>query len=215
MNQDFGDFTGFSHTPSNSSVPLESNAAGTNNNGSQRLHIDIDDVTKFAPFDVNFDIEPPISPPLANVHLAGGVPFDIPPLPDNISFDDFSPDMDIENPFDSASLYMPSSSSIATTTAGNKTAVQTAVQPVAHFTSPPMDTEWSANFGSFDIPPPIDAVESSGDLAQTLSESSAHVQLDSIVPESEVDLTMPPPLLESDTLELIPSGEKEIALPIN
>lgn len=194
MDEDFGDFTGFSEAPSNSSAALESNLSnGTGpstdklvNNGSQ-----IPNATNFAPFDVNFDIKPPMSPPPANIHLAGGVPFDIPPLPDSLSFDDFSPDMEIENPFNPSAIGIASSNN-PTTTAGNETSVQTVVQPVADFSSlPTTEPEWNANFGNFDIPPPIDT--GPVDPLEPPSEPSAHVK-SAIIPES---VTKP---FESDTL---------------
>lgn len=210
MEEDFGDFTGFGQAPSNS---VESNNAAVPNTGKMINNVSQvfkdNGVTNFPPLDVSFDIQPPISPPPANVHLAGGIPFDIPPLPDDLSFDDFSPIMEIQDPFNTVSSVFPSSS-YAKTTAGNETSIQTVVQPVADNSIPPIDIEWSANFGHFSIPPPIDTgVESSGDFIETPSESNSQVKLDAVVPEikSEVSLN------KSLELEKPLADKKEVAMP--
>ncbi len=218
MDDDFGDFTGFSQAPSKSSALVEGDPINTavHNNGTLNndFQLPIDNttsqidggVTSFAHFDINFDIPPPLSPPPANIHLAGGVPFDIPPLPEGLSFDEFSPDIESENPFtfNNAAIKVPPSSNI--TTAGNQTSHPNIVQPVANLSPPPIDSNWAADFGSFSIPPPpppIDIAESGAGCIETTIDAT-ELKLDSMVPQAETVL---------GTFESVLKEDQEAALP--
>ncbi len=219
MDDDFGDFTGFSQAPSKPPALFEGdpiNTAVQNNETmlNNDFHLPIDNttsqidgggVTSFAHFDINFDIPPPLSPPAANIHLAGGVPFDIPPLPESLSFDDFSPDTESENPFNIPPVKVP------VTTAGNVTSHPNIVQPVANFSPPPIDSDWAADFGSFSIPPPlpIDIAESgAGCFETTIATDTTEVTLDPTVPQAETVLGTIESVLKADQEAALPGNEK-------
>ena len=221
MDDDFGDFTGFNQDHSSSAVPSNPNSGSSSGvfpskEGPGFLNMNSDlripnsstgqnttGAVNFTTFDANFNIPPPLSPPGANIHLAGGVPFDIPPLPDDGSFDSFSPAFEIENPLKFGDTNTHS-------TGGNETRVggtvshQSVVQPIADFgdfsSSAPVssssskpasdsredkaatrlasgqastnNSEWTPDFGSFNIPPPIDMTESIESSAENNSLSN-------------------------------------------